>query len=103
MVRFDSLSLTFCSLLLVVRSLFAHFLLTFARISLTFATRCSLFGTGLTLTRKVLDVRPFDVDILIELRFEPARFKLSGPLRKLLGIHTEASPLMHPNRPLISP
>ena len=44
---------------------------------------------GLAITRKVLDVRPFDVDILVELRFEPARFKLSGPLRKLLGIHTE--------------
>jgi hypothetical protein len=44
---------------------------------------------GLTLTRPVRDIRPFDVDILIELRFEPARFKLSAPLRRLLNIHTD--------------
>eukprot|EP01043_Picozoa_sp_COSAG02_P055103 COSAG02_NODE_6340_length_3640_cov_1.447614_5_plen_464_part_00 len=44
---------------------------------------------GLTVTRPVRDIRPFDVDILIELRFEPARFKLSAPLRRLLNIHTD--------------
>jgi len=53
--------------------------------------RAKHFGhfDGLTLTRPVRDIRPFDVDILIELRFEPARFKLSEPLRRLLGIHTD--------------
>ena len=45
---------------------------------------------GLMVTRKVRDVRPFNVEILIDLRFEPARHKLSVPLRKLLGIHTES-------------
>ena len=35
----------------------------------------------LEVTRPVRDARPFDVDILIDLRFEPARFKVSEELR----------------------
>jgi uncharacterized membrane protein YgcG len=44
---------------------------------------------ALLVKRPVRDVRPFDIDILIDLRFEPARFKLSPAFQKMLGIHTE--------------